>query len=543
MWKMTGYPPPPNMWVVVERETYPREAISLTMLDSVLKEIRSITGMLAAPHVASGLWTAARGDNTEAGRLALQLTQHQIAGMSVLPFPFPALGYGARFEEAAALSPARKRLLQVAAISTSDRVDVVLSAAGVDVAELLALTPTYLHVNRGRFRFTDERLRSFSSPADSAGLHRALAKALRDNGLPGQRAWHAALAQQGGEPRIAREILALSGSALSGGSPHAAFVTAGWVIEHGDHQQHASALLLRGQAALLMGCLQDAREFLGAASHLGTPAQRDRAAVLVAAVDSLVDGPAEDTDPRRRFVEQARRLVPAIATTADRKVMSAISEISGTWWIDPDEADAIQAASFLTSVSARQRWPWVFEPASLSPLFEAVMRVQNAGFQMQAGDLSGAVAVLTDVITRLPATHAAGGVMPAALRLLPQQGPEELSHLHQALTALGPANPIQYEIYGPDSGRRAAAAARTEFEPPTASRSDLTRLLNQLTPRERETIDLVLEGRSNLAIASRLVISERTVEVHLRNGFKKLNVRTRAELFSLVLRSESVGRS
>ena len=48
--------------------------------------------------------------------------------------------------------------------------------------------------------------------------------------------------------------------------------------------------------------------------------------------------------------------------------------------------------------------------------------------------------------------------------------------------------------------------------------------LNALTPRERDVISLMAEGRSNGAIAGILVISERAVEKHVANIFAKLGL-------------------
>jgi DNA-binding CsgD family transcriptional regulator len=50
-----------------------------------------------------------------------------------------------------------------------------------------------------------------------------------------------------------------------------------------------------------------------------------------------------------------------------------------------------------------------------------------------------------------------------------------------------------------------------------------------LTPREREVLALVATGDTNAGIASRLVLSERTVERHLSNVFRKLGVSSRTE--------------
>jgi DNA-binding NarL/FixJ family response regulator len=48
--------------------------------------------------------------------------------------------------------------------------------------------------------------------------------------------------------------------------------------------------------------------------------------------------------------------------------------------------------------------------------------------------------------------------------------------------------------------------------------------LSQLTPREREVLELIAEGRSNHAIAARLVVTERAVEKHVTSIFGKLHL-------------------
>jgi DNA-binding NarL/FixJ family response regulator len=48
--------------------------------------------------------------------------------------------------------------------------------------------------------------------------------------------------------------------------------------------------------------------------------------------------------------------------------------------------------------------------------------------------------------------------------------------------------------------------------------------LAQLTPREREILSLIAEGRSNQAIGQRLFLSERTVESHVGSIFTKLGL-------------------
>ncbi len=58
-----------------------------------------------------------------------------------------------------------------------------------------------------------------------------------------------------------------------------------------------------------------------------------------------------------------------------------------------------------------------------------------------------------------------------------------------------------------------------------------------LTPREREIGELVSAGITNRAIATQLVLSERTVEGHVRSILAKLQLTNRTELAAWALRS------
>jgi DNA-binding NarL/FixJ family response regulator len=59
--------------------------------------------------------------------------------------------------------------------------------------------------------------------------------------------------------------------------------------------------------------------------------------------------------------------------------------------------------------------------------------------------------------------------------------------------------------------------------------------LGELTPREREVIELMAEGLSNSAIASRIVVTERAVEKHVTSIFQKLRLPTAPDTHRRVL--------
>jgi DNA-binding NarL/FixJ family response regulator len=109
---------------------------------------------------------------------------------------------------------------------------------------------------------------------------------------------------------------------------------------------------------------------------------------------------------------------------------------------------------------------------------------------------------------------------------------EALEHLDLAIPelqdmkmqpALGRALAL-HEIFAPTA---AAAPARE----PAAS--------DTLTAREREIASLMADGLSNHDIAGRLVISEGTVEVHVKHILGKLGFRSRTQVAGWVARQGS----
>ena len=93
----------------------------------------------------------------------------------------------------------------------------------------------------------------------------------------------------------------------------------------------------------------------------------------------------------------------------------------------------------------------------------------------------------------------------------------------------------------PLDGARLLAAIAEAFErqrqaaDAAASRSQIQRRLDGLTPREREVMARVVAGRHNREIAAELAISPRTVEVHKARMMDKLGVASVAELVRLSL--------
>jgi DNA-binding NarL/FixJ family response regulator len=90
--------------------------------------------------------------------------------------------------------------------------------------------------------------------------------------------------------------------------------------------------------------------------------------------------------------------------------------------------------------------------------------------------------------------------------------------------------------------RAIAVAAKGEL---VAPRELLPYLLTQeepvdtylLSARQREILELVVEGLSNAEIAGRLFLSESTIKQHLRAAYKLLGVKNRTEAARLLQKS------
>jgi two-component system response regulator FixJ len=65
--------------------------------------------------------------------------------------------------------------------------------------------------------------------------------------------------------------------------------------------------------------------------------------------------------------------------------------------------------------------------------------------------------------------------------------------------------------------------------------ADVVRRLETLTPRERQVMDMVVDGSANKVIAIDLNLSERTVEIHRAKVMEKMGARSVAHLVKLQL--------
>lgn len=75
----------------------------------------------------------------------------------------------------------------------------------------------------------------------------------------------------------------------------------------------------------------------------------------------------------------------------------------------------------------------------------------------------------------------------------------------------------------------------------TAERGDVQARVASLTSRERQVMDIVVDGRTNKAMATELRLSERTVEIHRARVMSKMGADSLPDLVKMALRARGDG--
>ncbi len=101
-------------------------------------------------------------------------------------------------------------------------------------------------------------------------------------------------------------------------------------------------------------------------------------------------------------------------------------------------------------------------------------------------------------------------------------------NLPEAVTIVGEASTL--------SDGRVAAAASNAYLLLIPVTGDEEPLVEPLTRRETQVLELVADGLSNKAIASALSVSDETVKFHLASIFGKLSASNRTDAVRLALR-------
>lgn len=200
--------------------------------------------------------------------------------------------------------------------------------------------------------------------------------------------------------------------------------------------------------------------------------------------------------------------------TVDRAV-SALDEMLARWPHDPFstgpavDIHAMRKALFAAEVARCRR-----RPDEAAMWAEAIEKCQVAGARWD------------EAVSRWRCARAlltAGSPRPAAAELLREA--------HLRAVELG-ARPLQHDI------ETLATMARITLRQPVpiAGTPQGPAALARLTARERQILTFLLAGRSNAEIAKELVISEKTVSVHVSNILRKTGTSSRVEAAALAVR-------
>jgi DNA-binding NarL/FixJ family response regulator len=212
---------------------------------------------------------------------------------------------------------------------------------------------------------------------------------------------------------------------------------------------------------------------------------------------------------------------------AGRAVADAIdaSKRSATWWHEDWSLTALgfletslgnyeAAVNALERNGRKQDRPWML----------AVGARCRAMVQAARGDVEAAVHSAHRALTehdRLPMPFERARTQLLLGQLTRRERSESTSVLRDALAVfeeLGAvlwANRARAELAGADAGRRTNAQARTH---------------QGLTPAEQRVAELAASGMTNRDVAGKLFISSKTVEATLARVYRKLGIRSRAEL-------------
>ncbi|ACE89067.1 helix-turn-helix transcriptional regulator [Rhizobium phaseoli] len=171
-------------------------------------------------------------------------------------------------------------------------------------------------------------------------------------------------------------------------------------------------------------------------------------------------------------------------------------------------------------------------------LQEALKAVRENHPEASIGLVVEAIDMLEPYVSRLVEARIIDGVLPLNLRLdvfmaavdLLMKGGEHFPSalLNRLANKSAQLEPSLYQTKSVDVARNNALKLRRDS-------------ISALTTREVQILDLICKGTQNKIIADKLHLSENTVKVHVRNIYKKMNVRNRTEAASRFFNEHPAG--
>jgi DNA-binding CsgD family transcriptional regulator len=204
--------------------------------------------------------------------------------------------------------------------------------------------------------------------------------------------------------------------------------------------------------------------------------------------------------------------------------------LTRSWLALDRDAEARRAAATAQAWAAAVNLPMAFTWADRAA----------AAVELDAGDSARAA---DHALTSAAAADEAGAPVEAALsrtlagRALAQTGESDraATELQRAARVFERCGALRYRDEAEHELRRLGRRIYRRTRPGDAESTGL----ESLTGRELQLARLVVDRKTNREIAAELFLSQKTVETHLRNIFRKVGVSSRVELARVVERAES----
>jgi DNA-binding CsgD family transcriptional regulator len=303
-----------------------------------------------------------------------------------------------------------------------------------------------------------------------------------------------------------------------------------------------------GYAELWAGRWASASATAGEGLQLARELDQPHVVALQLALVALIAAHRGDEDDCRRAVAESRAVAPTgglgfAAEVADwaltllelglgrpAEAFRRAREIARTFAVVWAALDRIEAAVRADERETARSWLASFEPWAVScgaPWARGVMLHCRA---LLADDMTEAVQLFAEALDAhghgaRPFERARTELAFGELLRRSRRRVEAREHLHAALDG--------FETLGATVW---AERAKTELRASgqTARRRDPS-TRDELSPQEMQIARFVAQGLSNREVAAQLFLSPRTIDFHLRNVFRKLDITSRTQLARLAL--------